>query len=114
MDSQYDGLTYLVPHVQTCGEAWKNKAIDGWVHLFVHTLDSNPRHWYMETELRHGIECWYIFRDNLYLTFDQSKYPLVDDALEHVHMKIVEDPSPICSYIGQHRLKMPENVTISQ
>ena len=49
----------------------------------------------METELRHGTESWYILRENLYLTFDQSEYPLVDDALELVHMKIVEDPSPI-------------------
>ena len=32
----------------------------------------------------------------MYLTFDQSEYLLVDDALELICMKIVEDPSPIC------------------
>jgi hypothetical protein len=42
MESLYDGLTYLAPHIQACEEVWKNKATNEWVHLFVHTLDSNP------------------------------------------------------------------------
>ena len=52
----------------------------------------------METELCHGTESWYILRENLYLTFDQLEYPLVDDALELARMKIAEDPSPICTH----------------
>ena len=56
MDSLYDEVTYLAPHIQACEEAWKNRTNDEWVHLFVHTLDSNPRHWYLETELRRGTE----------------------------------------------------------
>lgn len=98
MDSLYDRFTYPVLHVKACEEAWKNRSIDEWVHLFVHTLDSNPRHWFMETKLRHGTESWYTLTDNLYLTFEyQSEHPLVDDALELVHLKITEDPLPICS-----------------
>lgn len=73
MDSLCDGLTYPAQHIQTCEEVWKNKATDEWVHLFVHTLDSNPRHWYLETELHHGTESWYTLRENLYLTFDHSE-----------------------------------------
>ena len=53
----------------------------------------------METELRHGTESWYILRENMNLTFDQSEYPLVDDAFELVHMKIAEDTSPICTQL---------------
>ena len=53
----------------------------------------------METELRHYTESWYILRENLYLPFDHLEYPLVDDALELVHMKIVEDPSSICTLL---------------
>ena len=75
MDSLYDGVTYLSPHIQAYEEAWKNRANDEWVHLFVHTLDSNPRHWYIETELRRGTENWHTLRENLCLTFDQSEYP---------------------------------------
>ena len=51
-------------------EAWKDRSSDEWVHLFVHTLDSNRRHWYTEIELCRGIEDWKTLRENLYLTFD--------------------------------------------
>ena len=63
MDSLYDGLTFLAPHIQACEEAWQNRANDEWVHLFVHTLDSNLRHWYLETELHHGTDSWYTKRE---------------------------------------------------
>ena len=97
MDSLYDRVTCPAPHIHACEEAWKDRSNDEWVHLFVHTLDSNPRHWYAETELRRGPENRHILRENLYLSFDQSEYPSVDDALEIVRMKIVEDPLPICT-----------------
>ena len=64
----YDGVSG--PAIRACEEAWKDRSKDEWVHLFVHTLDSNPRQWYMETELRRGTENWYTLRENLYLTFD--------------------------------------------
>ena len=49
MDSVYDGITCRAPYIQACEEAWQNRGNDEWVQLFVHTLDSNPRYWYMET-----------------------------------------------------------------
>lgn len=70
MDSLYDGFSYPAPHIRACEEAWKDRSSDEWLHLFVHTLDNNPRHWYAETELRRGIENWQTLRENLYLTFD--------------------------------------------
>ena len=81
MDSLYDGVTYPSVHIWAYEEAWKIIAKDEWVHLFVHTLDSNPRHWYTETELHHGTKNWHTLRENLYFTFGQSEYPSVDDAL---------------------------------
>ena len=54
----------------------------------------------MENELRHGTRSWYTLRENLYLTFEyQLKYPLVDDALDIIHLKISEDPLPICTQL---------------
>jgi hypothetical protein len=100
MDSLYDGFSYPAPHIWACEESWKNRSSDEWVHLFVHTLDSNPRHWYMETKLPCGTENWQTLREDLYLTFDQLEYPLVDDALKLVRMKIAEDPIPICTQPG--------------
>ena len=70
MDSLYDRITYPTLHIQACEEAWKNRANDEWVHLFVHTLDSNLRHWYIETKLCRGTKSWYTLRENLYVTFD--------------------------------------------
>ena len=96
MESLYDGVSCPAPHIWACEEAWKDRSSDEWIHLFVHTLDSSPRHWYAETELRCGSEDWQTLRENLYLTFDQSEYPSVDDALELVCIKIANDPLPIC------------------
>ena len=44
MDSLYDGVTCPAPHIWAYEEAWKDRSKDEWVHLFVHTLDSNPIH----------------------------------------------------------------------
>ena len=54
MESLYDGVSGLAPHIWACEEAWKDRSKDEWVHLFVHTLDSSPRHWYAQIELQRG------------------------------------------------------------
>ena len=95
MQSLYDGVSGPAPHIWACEEAWKERSKDEWVHLFVHTLDSSLRYWYAETKLRRGTENWQTLRENLYLTFDKSECPSVDDALELMHIKIVDDPLPI-------------------
>ena len=70
IESLYDGVSGPAMHIRTCEEAWKDRSKDEWVHLFVHTLDSSPRYWYVEIELRQGTENWQTLRENLYLTFD--------------------------------------------
>ena len=82
-------------HIRACEEAWKDRSKDEWVHLFVNTLDSSPRHWYAETEPCRDTENWQTLRENLYLTLDQSKYPSVDDALELLRIRVANDPLPI-------------------
>ena len=95
MESLYNGVLGPTLHIWAYEEEWKDRSKDEWVHLFVHTLDSSPRHWYVETELRHCTKNWQTLRENLYLTFDQSEYPSVDDALELLCIKIADDPLPI-------------------
>ena len=58
IESLYDGVSGLATHIRTCEEAWKDRSKDEWVHLFVHTLDSSPRHWYAETKLHRSTENW--------------------------------------------------------
>ena len=56
MNYRYDGQIDPRVHIQSCVKAWKHCSVDEWVHLFVHTLDTNPRNWYIETELRNGTQ----------------------------------------------------------
>ena len=82
-------------HIWACEEALKDKSKDQWAHLFVHTLDSSPRYWYVEIELRRGTENWQTLKENLYLTFDQLEYPSVDDSLELLRIRVADEPLPI-------------------
>ena len=43
MNYKYDGQTNPRIHTEACINAWKNKSVDEWVHLFVHTLDTIPK-----------------------------------------------------------------------
>ena len=54
VSSNYNGLTNPIVHIESCDKEWKHHNVDEWVHLFVHTLDTSPRNWYTETELRKG------------------------------------------------------------
>ena len=56
MELLYDGVSGPASQIWAYEEAWKDRSKDKWVHLFVHTLDSSPRHWYAQTKLRRGIE----------------------------------------------------------
>ena len=56
INCKYDGLTDPRVHIESCAKAWKHQNVDEWVHLFVHTLDTSPRNWYTETELRKGTQ----------------------------------------------------------
>ena len=56
MESLYDGVSEQTPHIRAYEEAWKDISKDEGLHLFVHTFDNSPRHWYAETELRWDTE----------------------------------------------------------
>jgi len=43
-------------HLRQCYAAWENIPREEWVHKFMHTLEPIAKNWYMEAELRHGIE----------------------------------------------------------
>ena len=97
MNYRYDGQTDPRIHIETCAKACKHRNIDEWVHLFVHTLDTTPRNWYTEAELRNGTENWPLLNDGFKLTFDfESEYPKIVDALHMIRIKVFEDgPFPL-------------------
>ena len=51
MNHKYDGQDDPRIHVEACIEAWKQRSVDEWVHLFVHTLGTTPKDWYTKIEL---------------------------------------------------------------
>ena len=54
LQQKYTGESDPRSHIQICEQNWSEIPEDEWVHLFIHTLDTVPRNWYMETELRRG------------------------------------------------------------
>ena len=71
-----------------CEQSWSKILADEWVHLFVQTLDTVPRNWYTETELRKGTISWPIMIESFLLTFSfESKYPSIDQALKIIKTK---------------------------
>ena len=71
---------------------------DEWVHLFIHTLDTVPRNWYTETELRKGTNTWPLMIDKFLLTFTfESEYLSIDQALGVIKAKIFDDCTQLVS-----------------
>lgn len=56
MKDKYDGRDDPRDHLAKWTKDYGAKPQPEWVHLFFHTLDVIPMNWYLETELRHGIE----------------------------------------------------------
>ena len=88
---QYNGETDPRLHVEFYTKKWQHHRADERVRLFIHTLDTNSRNWYTETELRRGTENWPLMVDGYELTFNfESNYPEVDDVLESIKERIFE------------------------
>ena len=54
--SKFNGKNSPQEHLRHSYVAWANIPREEWVHKFVHTLDPIAKHWYMEADLRHGLE----------------------------------------------------------
>ena len=92
MNYRYDGQTNPRIHVESCGKAWQHRDVDEWVHLFIHTLDTIPKNWYTEIELRRGTETWSTMIDGFQLAFGfEFEYLDIDDALEVIRMQLFDD-----------------------
>ena len=100
LECQYNGEIDPRIHVEFFTKKWQHRSADEWVHLFIHTLDTNSRNWYTETELRRGIKNWSLMVGEFELTFNfDSNYPEVDDVLESIKERIFDtDSLPVVSY----------------
>ena len=86
---KYTGETDPSTHIQACERSWLDVPEEEWVHQFIHTLDTVPRNWYTETELRKGTTTWSLMINSFLLTFAfESEHPSVAQALDIIKIKI--------------------------
>jgi hypothetical protein len=79
---KYSGLSFLADHVMKCIPRWRLIPQQEWTHLFVHTLDTTPKIWYLELEVRRGIGDWEELTKNFKVTFNfENNNLLIDLAL---------------------------------
>ena len=81
LQQKYTGESHPRSHIKICEQSWLDIPEDEWVHLFIHTLDTVPRNWYTEIELRRGMITWPIMIDSFLITFTfESEYPSIDQG----------------------------------
>ena len=92
LQQKYTGESDPRSHINICEHNWLDIPEDEWVHLFIHTLDTVPRNWYTNTELRRGTITWPVVIDSFLLTFTfEYEYPSIDQALDIIKNKIFDD-----------------------
>ena len=91
MQKKYDRETDPIKHIQLCITSWKEIPQQEWVHEFIHTLETIPKNWYLETKLRHGIMNRADLVDGFVLTFIfENEFLGIDLTLQVVREKIFE------------------------
>lgn len=74
-------MTFPREHILTCGYIWNEVPKDVWTHMFVHTLDTIPRNWYIQLELHRETITWEALTSNSIHTFSTYEDDLMVDTL---------------------------------
>jgi len=69
VEVKYDGKVDARENIQCSTSVWKEIMEREWLHGFIHTLETIPMNWYLETKLRHGSVNWTDSVDGFILTF---------------------------------------------
>jgi hypothetical protein len=68
---------------------WSSIPKQEWTHLFVHTLDTIPKNWYIELEVCRGTTDWEELTQNFKVTFSfEDDAPLIDSTLQVIKNNI--------------------------
>lgn len=87
----YSGLNDPREHILTCGYIWNEVPRDIWTHMFVHTLNTIPKNWYIQLEMRRETVSWEALTSNFVHTFSAYEDDLmVETALQLEKEKIFE------------------------
>jgi hypothetical protein len=76
-------------HVTQCIATWNKVPRKEWTHLFVHTLDTIPKNWYLELEVHRETADWEELTQNFKVTFSfEDDAPLIDSTLQVIKNNI--------------------------
>ena len=70
IEVKYNGQDDPWENIDHCTSVQKEIQEQEWVHGFIHTLETSPMNWYLETELRHGTMNWTYLVEEFILTFN--------------------------------------------
>jgi hypothetical protein len=82
---------------------WRSIPKKEWTHLFIHTLDTIPKNWYLELEVHRETTDWEELTHNFKVTFSfEDDAPSVDTTLQVIKDNIFASEDsielvPICS-----------------
>jgi hypothetical protein len=86
---KYTGLSFLMEHVTQCIVTWNKVPKKEWTHLFVHTLDTILKNWYLELEVHRETADWEELTHNFKVTFSfEDDAPLIDSTLQVIKNNI--------------------------
>jgi hypothetical protein len=106
---KYIGESNLTGHLEIYRALWCAVLKIEWKHRFIHTLDTNPKNWYLELEMRREITSWeemvWIFE--VMFTFEHES-PSIHTTLHAIRINIFSEVEmmevvPFCS---AHKAKM--------
>jgi hypothetical protein len=93
-------------HVTQCIVTWNKVPRKEWTHLFVHTLDTILKNWYLELEVRRETTDWEELTRNFKVTFSfEDDAPLIDSTLQVIKNNIfsAEDSIELVPVCSAHR-----------
>jgi hypothetical protein len=106
---KYTGESDPAGHVEQCRDLWGSVPETEWTHIFIHTLGTILKNWYLELEMRRETTRWeeLIQRFKIMFTFEHES-PSIDATLQAIQTKIFSEEEtmeviPVCS---EHKNKM--------
>jgi hypothetical protein len=106
---KYTGVGDPTDHVEQCRNIWRSIPKKEWMHMFIHTLDTIPKNWYLELEMHRETMNWdqLIQRFKVTFTFEHES-PLLDATLQAIRTKIFleEGPMEVVPMCSAHRASM--------
>jgi hypothetical protein len=72
-------------HVEQCRDLWSSVQEIKWMHKFIHKLDTIPKNWYLELEMRREMTQWEELIQRFRVTFTfKHESPSIDAMLQDI------------------------------